>query len=134
MLRKAGMMFAGVVAVVLVVGTALAEEKTPTIKQVMKTVAGKQGLCAQCAAAGKGMKWEDAQKLAKSLTACCANLPKNKCPKGDAASWEKLSKQYAEQAAAVQKAADDKDAQAFTAALKTFTSSCGACHKAHKGK
>lgn len=134
MLRKAGMVFAGMVGLVLAVDAVAADEKVPSIKQVMKTVAGKEGLCAKCGAAGKEMKWEEAQKLAKSLSACCANLPKNKCPKGDAASWEKLSKKYADQAAAVAKAAEDKDAQAYTAALAAFTKSCQECHKAHKGK
>lgn len=109
-----------------------ADEKAAPIKTVMKTVAGKEGLCAKCNAAGKDAKWEDAQKYAKQLTDCCANLPKNKCPKGDAESWAKLSKQYAEQAAAINKAATDKNAEAFGKAIKTFTSSCKTCHDAHK--
>lgn len=132
MLRKAGLVFAGVVGLVLAMDAVAAEEKTPSIKQVMKAVAGKQGLCAKCGAAGKEMKWEDAQQLAKTLSDCCANLPKNKCPKGDAASWQKLSKQYADQAAAVSKAAQDKDAKAYSAALGAFTKSCKTCHDAHK--
>jgi hypothetical protein len=138
MLRKAAMMFVGTLALVLVLGTATADEKkTPSISTIMKAVAGnktEKGLCGKCLAAGKEEKWDDAQKLAKSLCECVANLPKNKCPKGDADSWEKLSKKFADQAKVIEKAATDKDSKAFTEAVGTFTKSCGACHSAHKGK
>ena len=40
MLRKSGLMFVGMVALVLVLGTAFADDKTPTIKEIMKAVAG----------------------------------------------------------------------------------------------
>jgi cytochrome c556 len=132
MVRKFGAVLAGLVVIVVCLSVDAADEKTPTTKQVMKTVAGKEGLCAKCNAAGKDAKWEDAQKYAKQLSECCANLPKNKCPKGDAESWEKLSKQYAEQAAAINKAASDKDAEKFGQAIKTFTTACKTCHDAHK--
>jgi len=137
MVRKAGMVFGGMVALVLVLGTAAAEEKTPSIKEIMKAVAGtkeEKGLCAKCVAAGKDAKWEDAAKVAKNLTECCANLPKHKAPKGDAENWEKLSKQYAEQSKAIAKAIDDKDAEALTKAAGAFTKACGTCHMSYKGK
>jgi cytochrome c556 len=35
---------------------------------------------------------------------------------------------------ALAKAVDDKDDKAISAALKTINTSCGTCHKAHKGK
>ena len=137
MLRKAGIALAGVIALVPILGTAAADEKTPSIKEIMKTVASskaEKGLCAKCADAGKSANWDEAQKLAKTLTECCANLPKTKCPKGDAASWEKLTKQYAEQSKAIAKAADDKDAKAFGDAISAFTRACSNCHMNHKGK
>ena len=138
MLRKSGVMFVGMVSLVIALGTAFADDKTPTIKEIMKTAFDTKttkGLCSKCATAGKDMKWEDAQKLAKSLTECCANLPKSAKPaKGDAESWEKLSKQFSEQSKAVAKAAEDKDSKAFDEAIKAFTGSCMGCHMAHKGK
>ena len=130
MLRTFGAVVVGVVAVCLVAGAA--DDKTPKIKDVMKTVAGKDGLCAKCNAAAKDDKWEDAQKLAKQLTECGAALAKNKCPKGDGESWTKLSKQYAEQTVAISKAAEAKDAKEFGTAIKTFVGSCKTCHDAHK--
>ena len=137
MLRKAGLMFTGTVALVFVLGTAMADEKTPSIKEIMKAVSGtktEKGICDKCSAAGKDAKWEDAQKLAKSLTECCVNLPKNKPPRGAAASWEKLSNQYSEQGKAIAKAAEDKDPKALTEAVTTFKGACMTCHMAHKGK
>lgn len=135
MLRKAGMMFAGTLALVAVLGSAAAQDdKTPSISKIMKTFSGKNGVCAKCAAAGKAANWDDAQKYAKSLTQCGANLGKNKCPRGDADSWEKLTKKFAEQTAAIEKAAAAKDAAALNDAVGAFTKSCGACHSVHKGK
>jgi hypothetical protein len=136
-MRKAVMLFAGVVGLVVVLGTSMAAEDTPTIKEIMKTIADtktEKGLCSKCKSAVKEKKWDDAQSLAKSLSECAANLPKNKCPKGDAKSWEKLSKQFADQADAIKKAADDKDEKAFNKAVGDFTKACSACHMAHKGK
>ncbi|MBN9117919.1 MAG: hypothetical protein J0I06_01925 [Planctomycetes bacterium] len=113
MLRKFVLAFVGALAATLVLGHATAEDKAPTIKDVMKSVAGKEGLCAKCNAAAKGEKWEDAQKLSKELAECAVALTKTKCPKGDAKSWEKLTKQYCEQAAAVSKAAEKKDGKDY---------------------
>ena len=135
MLRKAGIALAGVIALVPILGTAAADEKTPSIKEIMKTVASskaEKGLCAKCADAGKSANWDEAQKLAKTLTECCANLPKTKCPKGDAASWEKLTKQYEENATALQKAAEKKDKKAALEAHKKLSGMCMSCHKVHK--
>lgn len=134
MVRKFGAVLAGLAMLVVCLAVDAADEKAPTIKEVMKAVSAKDGLCAKCNAAAKGEKWEDAQKLAKELTACGAALGKNKCPKGDAESWAKLTKQYAEQSEAIKKAADAKDSKAFSEAIGTFTKSCKACHDAHKGK
>ena len=71
MLRKAGIALAGVIALVPILRTAAADEKTPSIKEIMKTVASskaEKGLCAKCADAGKSANWDEAQKLAKTLT------------------------------------------------------------------
>lgn len=132
MLRKFAFAFGGMVALVLGLGSINAQDKDASIKDIMKKVAGKNGLCAQCAASGKAGKWEDTQKAAAALKEAGAALAKAKCPKGDGASWTKLSKKYSEQADAIAKAADDKDAKALTAAIGAFTKSCKECHDAHK--
>jgi hypothetical protein len=133
MARKFGAVLAGLVVMALCVAVDAGEDKAAPTKTVMKTLFAKDtGLCGKCAAAGKGEKWEDAQKLAKSLSDCAANLPKNKCPKGDADSWAKQTKEFAELADAVSKAAESKDKDKFAAAIKAFTGTCKACHDAHK--
>ncbi|MCE9564854.1 MAG: cytochrome c [Planctomycetes bacterium] len=133
MIRKFGAVLAGFAMVALCIAVDAADDKSPTTKEIMKTVFAKEtGLCGKCVAAGKAEKWEDAQKLAKTMAECGAALPKNKCPKGDADSWAKLTKEFAEQTEAISKAAEAKDAVKFAAAVKTFTGSCKACHDAHK--
>jgi cytochrome c556 len=98
----------------------------------MKAVNGKTGLVAKTEGAVKDGKWEDAQKLSKQLAEAGAALAKNDVPKGDAKSWEKLTKLYADQTTAIDKAATDKDAKALEKAVKAFKGGCKTCHDAHK--
>lgn len=132
MARWFGAALSALAVVAMSLSGGAADEKGPTAKDVMKAVAGKTGLCAKCAGAAKAANWDDAQKFAKQLNECGLALTKVPCPKGDAKSWEKLTKEYCGQTAAVSKAAQAKDAEAFGAAVKTFTSSCKTCHDAHK--
>lgn len=112
-------------------GTA-ADSKSPDVETIMKKVAGKKGLCAACATAGKAANWEDAQKSAKELKELGAALGKNPCPKGDGESWKTLTKKYAEQTTAISTAAEKKDAAALSTAVGAFTKSCKTCHDSHK--
>lgn len=113
--------------------TATGEEKkdVPTIKEIMvKGHKGTESYIAKIRADAKGGKWDDAKEYAKTLAFFGENLGKNKAPKGEADSWEKLTKKYAESTKAVAKAVDDKDASAVNKALDTIN--CAECHKAHK--
>ncbi len=107
-----------------------ADEKLPDISEIMKKGHNKtEGYVAKINGAVKDGKWEDAQKYAKTLAFFGENLGKNKPPKGDAASWKKLTDKYAESTKAALKAADDKDPKALKAALNI---NCKACHDAHR--
>jgi len=140
MLRKmlrAGMFAAlGMVSVVLAYGAGYAaddkkDEKVPTISEIMiKGHKGTDAYIARIREAAKGEKWDDAKEYAKTLAVFGENLGKNKPPKGDAKSWENLTKKYAEATKAVLKATEDKDAKAVNKALGGIA--CGECHKAHK--
>jgi len=132
MIRKFGAVFTGFAVMAMCIAVDAADDKTPTTKEIMKTLF-KDGTCKKCAEAGKAEKWEDAQKLSKVVAECGAALAKNKCPKGDAESWAKLTKEFAEQTEALNKAAEAKDSAKFDAAAKAITGSCKACHDAHKG-
>lgn len=135
MIRKAGLVFAGVAGLVITLGGAIGQDKEIDVHDIMHVVGGtkkEKGACAKCAAAGKGMQWDEARKYAKQLAECGTAIGKSMCPKGDPKSWEKLSKRFDEQTQAIAKAADAKDAKAFNAAIVAFTSSCKECHKSHK--
>lgn len=77
--------------------------------------------------------WAEIQPQAKEEAKLTAALGKLKPPKGDAASWAKLTKEYAANAAALDKAIAAKDQPAAKAAFaKLGEKACDACHKAHR--
>lgn len=129
----------GVMAVVLSYGGATGadekkkDEKLPDISEIMKKGHAKtDGYIAKIRESAKDEKWEDANKYAKSLALLGEALGKNKPPKGEADSWEKLSKKYAENTKLVLKGTEDKDAKAVNKGLGGIN--CGECHKLHKPK
>lgn len=108
------------------------DKKTPTTKEIMKKVPGKEGLVAKTSAAAKGGKWEDAQKNGKELKTYGEALAKNVAKKGDKESWEKHTKGFGEIMTEIADAADKKDNDGVQAGVKKFGASCMDCHKAHK--
>lgn len=108
------------------------DKKTPTTKEIMKKVPGKDGLCAKCNAAAKADKWDDAKKIGTELKEYGEALGKNKPKKGDKESWEKHTKAFSEVMTELADAADKKDKDALAAATKKFGGSCMDCHKSHK--
>src|SRR5580704_8742551 len=89
------------------------EEKVPTIKEIMtKGHKGTESYISKIRADAKGEKWEDAKEYAKTLAVFGENLGKNKPPKGEADSWEKLTKKYNDNTKAVLKGTEDKDVKA----------------------
>ena len=94
----------------------------------------KTGYVAKLKTAVKGEKWEDAEKLAMSLTTAASDLGMNKPPRGEAKSWEALTKKYTENVKAVADGVEKKDAAATNKALGAIGMSCGGCHKVHQPK
>jgi hypothetical protein len=126
----------GLMAIMLAVGAASPvaaeeKEKAPTISEIMlKGHKGTDAYIAKIKAAAKDGKWDDAQEYAKTLAFFGENLGKNKPPKGEAASWEKLTKKYAENTKLVHQGTKDKDVKAVNKGLGGIN--CMECHKAHK--
>jgi hypothetical protein len=128
----------GALALVLAMSATSAQEKkdkkddkAPTIKEIMqKGHKGTDAYIGKVRAAAKDGKWDDAKEPAKALAFFGEHLGKNKPAKGDAASWEKLSKKYAESTKAVEKAVDAKDAKAVNKALDAIN--CKECHSVHR--
>jgi cytochrome c556 len=136
MVRKFGALTLALVAGLFAISTInAADEKLTSIEDIMKKVPNKgmkKGLAAKAIdAAGEG-KWEDAQKMGAELKTHGETLAKHKAPKGEQASWEKLSKAFSEQMTAIEKGAKDKDADAMKKAAGEFGKSCKACHDAHR--
>jgi hypothetical protein len=107
------------------------EDKVPDISEIMKKGhKGADSYIAKIKDASKNDKWEDANKYAKSLAAYGEALGKNKPPKGDAESWEKLTKKYAENTKLALKGTEDKDTKEVNKGLGGIN--CMECHKAHR--
>ena len=79
-------------------------------------------------------KWDDIQKQTKDLVDLGTALGKNKPPKGEQESWDKLTKKYLDEAKVLDEAAKKKDKSAAADAQKTLKTYCADCHKEHKPK
>ena len=125
---------AAAVTLLVVFGAGAADN--PDIETIMKKVNGKKGglhptLMTDLKAAT--IDWDAATKKAKEYCDLAGCLGKNDPPKGDKQSWEKLAKDYASNAKALNDACEKKDKAAATSALGKISGSCGSCHKAHRG-
>lgn len=111
--------------------------KAPTIKEVMgKLTKGPNSLTSVI---GKELSsdkvaWDDLKKQSKEFAEFAEALGKNKPPKGDEQSWEKLTKAYADSAQALAMASDKMDKKAAVAAHDKLKGACMSCHRAHRGK
>ena len=108
------------------------KKKTPTTKEIMKKVPGKEGLVSKANAAAKGEKWDDAKKIGTELKSYGEALGKNSPKKGDKESWETHAKGFSEVMTEIADGAEKKDKEAVAAGAKKFGGLCADCHKAHK--
>jgi cytochrome c556 len=113
-----------------------ADDKVPTIEDIMQAVNKKKG--GLHSDVGDALKmstvdWDAVQAKTKQYSAMADFLGKNDPPKGAKASWEKLTKLYADDAKALNAAAEKKDKTTASNALKKLGTECMACHKAHRG-
>lgn len=128
---------AALAVVALLAAASPMDDETPTIKEIMTKL--HKGANAPIKSIGTGLKadtpdWPAIEEKAKLFAVLGSALVKATPPKGDVASWEKLAGAYATNAKALEKAAEDKDKAAATAAHQKLATSCMACHKAHRGQ
>jgi cytochrome c556 len=112
-----------------------ARARAASIDEIMRKVNGGKGLQKKQlpdALKASPVDWSAVQKLTKEYTELCGDLGKNDPPKGDKASWAKLTKAYADSAKKLNDAATKKDKDALLAAHTAIGKTCGGCHKAHK--
>lgn len=111
-----------------------AQEKTPDIKDIMGALhKGPECLRAKLA---RGMKsdspdWDALQRETRDFVKLAEAMSKQAPPKGDKASWEKLTRQFTDQAKAMDQGARDKNLGELKAAHARM-SNCKPCHTAHK--
>lgn len=111
--------------------------KPPTVKEAMAKL--NKGPTSLCPMLGKAIKaeapnWEEIQKESKQVLVLAEALVKNDPPRGEKASWDKLSKTYWANAKELDDAAQKKDKNGATAAHAKLanSASCNGCHKAHR--
>ena len=114
-----------------------ADDKVADVSTIMKKNNGgkkSNGKLIDAALKSGDVKWDEVAKLAKDYNKYAADLPKNTPDKGDKASWDKLSKAYADEAKKLDEAAGKKDLDATKAAIATLIkpATCKACHDVHK--
>src|SRR5262249_43149188 len=112
------------------------DKKDPTIKEIMNKA--HKGGNALIKVLEKELKapdvdWEHVQEHTKELLDLGKALGKNEPPKGEKASWEKLTKQYEDNATALNKAAEKKERKTAQDARAKLQGSCAGCHKQHRG-
>ena len=111
------------------------DKKTPTIKEVMsKLHKGAKSPLAKLKTALKAESpdWKSIQDSTKDFVILGAALAKNDPPKGEKHAYKKLADSYFEQSKAMDDAAKKEDKAAANAAFTKVSTSCMACHKAHK--
>jgi len=109
----------------------------PSIKDIMKRGHGEgKGLLTEI---GKELRedepdWGDIQKDSKELVGLGTALGKNTPPKGDQASWDRLTKAYLANVKSLEAAAENKDKGTTQASLMQIRKSCSGCHMNHRPK
>lgn len=114
-----------------------ADDGTPQVKDVMKSLF--KGKSAELAKLKTELKneppdWSSVEASAKQFVNLTAALGKATPPKGDKASWEKLTLAVHENSKVLDGAAKSKDKARVEAAAKKIGGMCQSCHAAHKGQ
>jgi cytochrome c556 len=76
--------------------------------------------------------WPEVQEQVRDYVKLTAALTKNGPPKGDKASWERLTRAYNADAIALSNAVRKRDRRGAQAVLGRINKSCDACHQVHK--
>ena len=115
------------------VGTMWAEDKIPSIEDIMGNQHSKDGTLDKITAAVKkdDPEWDKIQDLSKEYAKEISLLGKNKMPdgKGTAAQWKDWTKQIADSAKNLDEQAKKKDKEGLTKAIaKIKPDQCMRCH------
>jgi len=112
-------------------------DKTPTIKQIMQQANKPTGIFFNLK---KDLEdddpmWAEMRAESRELVQLADALGKQTPPKGDKASWMKLSRAYAADATKLDQAIAKRDRKAGRAAIARMGgATCTTCHKTHRPK
>jgi cytochrome c556 len=126
----------GLLAVLADGGVYAGDDQSPeTASEIMKKTHGKTGLRKTIEKNLKAnpVDWDKVQKDSKVYAELAGMLGKATPPKGDKASWEKLTKAFADTTKEMNTDAEKKDAPAVQGALGKIGQMCMPCHGAHRG-
>ena len=118
-------------------GLAGAYDDPPTIKKVMAQLhKGQKSALSSVKAEIKSASpdWKTIKDTSKTIVTLSESITDLEPPKGDKAGYGKLSKAYATLAHELSDSAEAEDSTKTAAAAKKLSSTCKACHDAHKGK
>jgi hypothetical protein len=106
-----------------------------TIKEVMDRA--HKGSGSLLDSIGKDLKtdqpdWPGIQKESKELVVLGTALGKAKPPRGEQTNWDKLCRQYIDNAKALDAAVDNKNKDTAQTLQKALKMSCRDCHMAHR--
>lgn len=111
--------------------------KVRTAKEIMGVL--NKGPASLATSLKKGLQkdapnWTEIQDQSKEYASLAGDLGKVNPPIGEKASWEKLTKEFADTAKTLDTAAQKKDKDAALAAHGKLTKSCTGCHQVHRKK
>lgn len=124
----------GLLVAFTAVGAAAWDDKVPDIHTIMSKGNKKNGLRDKIVADVRKSSpdWATVQTHAKDFYALAEALPKNKAPKGEADSWNKLANEYVKVVGEMNEAAQKKNKDKVLAANQQLMKSCKACHDLHQ--
>jgi hypothetical protein len=134
-MKRLGFVVFALLAALAAQPTATPPEKRASVKEIMARAHKPKGLYFALVKALKdeAPAWDDVQAHAQALSKLAADLPRNAPPRGDAESWQRDAKAYADNAVALEQAAEKKDRKAALAATAAMGEpACSSCHKAHR--
>lgn len=134
MVKSSGVLAILVAAGVAVCGISTADDKVPDIHEIMSKGNKKNGLRDKIAieARKSAPDWATIQTYAKDYLALAEALPKNKPPKGDMESWNKLAGEYVKIVKEMNDAAQKKNKDNVLAANQKLMQGCKTCHDLHQ--
>jgi cytochrome c556 len=112
-----------------------ADDAVPSIEDIMQKVNKKKGglhTDVDAALKASSVDWDAVAKKTKQYATLAEFLGKNDPPKGSKQSWAKLTKTYADDAKALNAAAEKKDKAAAAAAHRKLSGECMGCHRQHR--